>query len=51
MKRLTPRSWLTEDEKMMSISPKEYYKKAFEELLQEIKENTIQAQNIITIKK
>ena len=36
---------------MNNISPKEYYQKVFEELLQEIKENSIQVQNIITIKK
>ena len=36
---------------MNNISPKEYYQKAFEELLQEIKENTKQAQKIIKLKK
>ena len=51
MKKLSPRTWLVEREKMKDISPKEYYKKLFEELLDEIKENMIQAQNIITIKK
>ena len=42
---------MMEDEKMNNISPKKYYQKAFEELLQEIKENTKQAQKIIKLKK
>jgi len=40
-----------EDEKMNNINPKEYYQKVFEELLQEIKENSIQVKNFIIIKK
>ena len=36
---------------MNNINPKEYYQKVFEELLQEIKENSIQVKNFIIIKK
>jgi hypothetical protein len=36
---------------MINTSPKEYYQQAFEELLNEIKENTIQAQKLMILKK
>jgi ABC-type uncharacterized transport system fused permease/ATPase subunit len=48
---LKQRKWLTQDEIKTDISPKEYYQKAFKEILHEIKKNEKQIQEIIKLKK
>ncbi|MFX0034442.1 MAG: hypothetical protein ACFE9I_02230 [Candidatus Hermodarchaeota archaeon] len=39
MEPLKRRKWLTKNEKMQEMSPKDYYKKAFKEIVKEIKIN------------
>ncbi|MFW9873296.1 MAG: hypothetical protein ACFFG0_09355 [Candidatus Thorarchaeota archaeon] len=43
------RQWLTFDEKMMSMTPKEYYKEIFRELIQEINDNEKSIKKFITV--
>ncbi len=39
MEPLKKRKWLTKNEKMQEMSPKEYYKEVFKEIVEEIKIN------------
>jgi len=48
---LKKRQWLTIDEKMTDMSPKEFYEEKFREIIQEIKENEKSIKKYITIKK
>lgn len=47
---LKKRQWLTKDEKMAGMSPKEYYEEEFKEIIQEINENEKSIKNYITVK-
>ncbi|MFX1426940.1 MAG: hypothetical protein ACFFBE_10850 [Promethearchaeota archaeon] len=42
---LKQRQWLVEHKEMITMSPKEYYLKMFEELIQEINENKKKLKN------
>ena len=47
---LKKRKWLTKDEKMACMSPKEYYEETFKEIIQEINENEKSIKKYITVK-
>lgn len=48
---LKKRQWLTINEKMADMSPKEYYEEIFKEIIQKIIENENRAKKYISIKK
>ena len=45
MKAIKQRKWLTKNEKMLEMNPKEYYRELFNEIVHEINRNRIAIEN------